>query len=92
MHSIRNSCDPSGCLVGVVGRVMLHRALHVIVEVTHGSAAVGVGMNEGIQGWCEVGKCESECAGCNTTGLRWEQTILDEASLCDTSQVRVLHS
>ena len=66
MHSIRNSCDPSGCLVGVVGRVMLHRALHVIVAVTQWSAAVDVGMNEGIQGWYEVGRCESECVRYNT--------------------------
>ena len=26
----------------------------------------------GIQGWCEVGRFESECAGCgNVAGLQW---------------------
>ena len=31
-----------------------------------------LGRISGIQGWCEAGRFESECAGCgNAEGLRW---------------------
>ena len=38
----------------------------------------------GIQGWCEVDKCEGECVGCgNAEGLQWFCGNPEDALIAD---------